>query len=283
MLSVTQGREVIPKLKQDVLRKMLTQGVRIDNRPLNAYRNLSIKVNVLRTADGSSLVSLGNTKVMAGVKVDIGKPFEDTPDEGALIVNLEVAPTASPNVEPGPPDENAVEMARVVDRAIRHSGFIDFKSLSIVSGKHAWFLWIDLYVLNHDGNLIDASTIAAVAALANTSLPKVELDPSGNILRIDKNIKTPLQVNMDKLPLTITYAKMENMIIVDPTSDEEELSDGIYVVGIAGNNIVAIQKVTGAFTKEEINGMIGNSINYYQRLKEIIISALQNPVSELKL
>lgn len=283
MLSVTQGREVVPRLKQDVMRKMLTQGLRIDNRPLNAYRSLNIKIGMLRTADGSSLVSLGNTKVMAGVKVDIGKPFEDTPDEGALIVNLEVSPTASPDVEPGPPDENAVEMARVVDRVIRHSGFIDFKSLSIVSGRHAWFLWVDLYVLNHDGNLIDTSTIAAVAALTNTTIPKVELDPAGNILKIDRNTRTPLQVNMDKLPLTITYAKMENILIVDPTSDEEELSDGIYVVGISGGNITAIQKVTGAFTKEEISSMINDSMNHYQRLREIVISSLRNPVSELKL
>ncbi|WP_069806497.1 exosome complex protein Rrp42 [Vulcanisaeta thermophila] len=283
MLSVTQGREVIPKLKQEALRKMATQGVRIDNRPLNAYRNLSIRVGVLRTADGSSLVSLGDTKVMAGVKVDVGKPFEDTPDEGALIVNLEISPTASPDVEPGPPDENAVEMARVVDRAIRHSGFIDFKSLSIVTGKHAWFLWVDLYVLNHDGNIIDASTIAAVTALASTSLPKVELDPSGNILRIDRTSRSPLKVNMDRMPLTITHAKMENMLIVDPTREEEELSDGIYVIGISGSNIVAIQKVTGAFTTDEINSMISNSLNQYQRLREAVMAALQNPVSELKL
>lgn len=283
MLSVTQGREVIPKLKQDVLKKMLTQGTRIDNRPLNALRNLSIKVGMLRTADGSSLVSLGNTKVIAGVKVDTGKPYEDTPDEGALIVNLEISPTASPDVEPGPPDENAVEMARVVDRAIRHSGFVDFKSLSIVSGRYAWFLWVDLYVLNHDGNIIDASTIAAVSALVNTSLPKVELDPAGNILRIDRSSKTPLQVNMDKLPLTITYTKIENMLIIDPTREEEELSDGIFVVGVSGGNIVAIQKIIGAFTKDEINNMISDSINQYQRLKEVVTTALRNPISELKL
>ncbi|ADN50225.1 exosome complex protein Rrp42 [Vulcanisaeta distributa] len=283
MLSVTQERGVIPKLKQDVMKKMIEQGVRIDNRGLNDYRELSIRVNVVKTADGSSLVSLGNTKVMAGVKVEVGKPFEDTPDEGALIVNLEIAPTASPDIEPGPPDENAIEIARVVDRAIRHSGFLDFKSLSIVTGKHAWFLWVDIYVLNHDGNLVDASTIAAVAALMNTALPKVELDPAGNILKIDRSARSPLRLNTDKLPLTITYVKIGNFLLVDPTREEEDLSDGVYITGIAGGNVVAIQKVTGAFTKDEINNIISNSVNQYVKLRNLIMNAMANPQTDLKL
>jgi len=272
MLSVTQERGVIPRLKQEIMKKMVEQGVRIDGRGLGSYRELSINMNVVKTADGSSIVSLGNTKVIAGVKVEVGKPFEDTPDEGALIVNLEIAPTASPDVEPGPPDENSIEIARIVDRAIRHSGFLDFKSLSIVTGKHAWFLWVDIYVLNHDGNLVDAATIAAVAALMSTTLPKVELDPAGNILRIDRSNRTQLSLNIDKMPLTITHVKMGNLIIIDPTREEEDLSDGMYVIGVAGGNVVAIQKVIGAFTRDEINYMINDSINQYLKLKDSIIN-----------
>ncbi|KUO81061.1 MAG: exosome complex protein Rrp42 [Vulcanisaeta sp.] len=283
MLSVTQERGVIPRLKQEIMKKMVEQGVRIDGRGLGSYRELSINVNVVKTADGSSIVSLGNTKVIAGVKVEVGKPFEDTPDEGALIVNLEIAPTASPDVEPGPPDENSIEIARIVDRAIRHSGFLDFKSLSIVTGKHAWFLWVDIYVLNHDGNLVDAATIAAVAALMSTTLPKVELDPAGNILRIDRSNRTQLSLNIDKMPLTITHVKMGNIIIIDPTREEENLSDGMYVIGVAGGNVVAIQKVIGAFTKDEINYMINDSINQYLKLKDSIINAMKNPSTELRL
>jgi exosome complex component RRP42 len=283
MLSVTQERGVIPRLKQEIMKKMVEQGVRIDGRGLGSYRELGINVNVVKTADGSSIVSLGNTKVIAGVKVEVGKPFEDTPDEGALIVNLEIAPTASPDVEPGPPDENSIEIARIVDRAIRHSGFLDFKSLSIVTGKHAWFLWVDIYVLNHDGNLVDAATIAAVAALMSTTLPKVELDPAGNILRIDRSNRTQLSLNIDKMPLTITHVKMGNIIIIDPTREEENLSDGMYVIGVAGGNVVAIQKVIGAFTKDEINYMINDSINQYLKLKDSIINAMKNPSTELRL
>jgi exosome complex component RRP42 len=283
MLSVTQERGVIPRLKQEIMKKMVEQGVRIDGRGLGSYRELSINVNVVKTADGSSIVSLGNTKVIAGVKVEVGKPFEDTPDEGALIVNLEIAPTASPDVEPGPPDENSIEIARIVDRAIRHSGFLDFKSLSIVTGKHAWFLWVDIYVLNHDGNLVDAATIAAVAALMSTTLPKVELDPAGNILRIDRSNRTQLSLNIDKMPLTITHVKMGNIIIIDPTREEEDLSDGMYVIGVAGGNVVAIQKVIGAFTRDEINYMINDSINQYLKLKDSIINAMKNPSTELRL
>ena len=51
MLSVTQERSVIPKLKQEVMKKMVEQGVRIDGRGLNDYRKLSISVGVVKTAD----------------------------------------------------------------------------------------------------------------------------------------------------------------------------------------------------------------------------------------
>ena len=33
---------------------------------------------------------------------------------------------------------------------------------------------MDLYVLNYDGNLFDAGTLAAMAALMNTKVPKFE-------------------------------------------------------------------------------------------------------------
>jgi len=76
---------------------------------------------------------------------------------------------------------------------------------------------------------------------------------------------------------------MGNIIIIDPTREEENLSDGMYVIGVAGGNVVAIQKVIGAFTKDEINYMINDSINQYLKLKDSIINAMKNPSTELRL
>jgi len=152
-ISITQQPEILPQLRRESIRRLIEEGKRSDGRTHLDFRNISIEVNTIKTADGSSIVRLGNTIVVAGVKVGVGTPYPDTPDEGALIVNLETPPLAAPGIEPGPPDENAIEIARIVDRTIRHSGFIDFKSLCIQTGKLAYILWVDIYVLNHDGIL----------------------------------------------------------------------------------------------------------------------------------
>jgi len=168
--------EIIPSLRRETLRRLISEGKRPDNRQLLSMRDLSIKVGVVKTADGSAIVNLGNTKVIAGIKFELGKPFEDTPNEGNLIVNLETPPLAAPTFEPGPPDENAIEIARVIDRALRHSNYIPLRDLVIIPGKSVYTMWIDIYVLNHDGNLIDSSMLAAVSAIANAQVPRAIID-----------------------------------------------------------------------------------------------------------
>lgn len=54
-------------------------------------------------------------------------------------------------------------------------GGLDLTQLSIVSGKTCWVLYVDALVLNMDGNVLDALSLAAKAALADTRVPKVWL------------------------------------------------------------------------------------------------------------
>src|SRR6266705_3404613 len=121
------------------------------------------------------MISRGKRIVLVGVKVQTGPPFPDTPDEGVLTVNAELVPLASPSFEAGPPSEEAIELARVVDRGIRESKAIDMKSLVLQKGKTVQVVYVDIYVLDHDGNLIDAASMAALAALINAKVPKMEM------------------------------------------------------------------------------------------------------------
>jgi ribosomal RNA-processing protein RRP42 (EC 3.1.13.-) len=122
------GKRFISYIRQSQIRRLVGSGVRIDGRTPHQLRDVSIRTNVVNTADGSAEALLGKTRVVAGVKVGLGQPFPDTPDEGVLIVNAEILPHASPYSEIGPPDETAIELARVVDRGIRHSGFVTSRS-----------------------------------------------------------------------------------------------------------------------------------------------------------
>ncbi|MEA3136496.1 MAG: exosome complex component, partial [Thermoplasmata archaeon] len=114
-------------IKKDFIRNLLKDGKREDGRGLLEQRPLSIHVGYVDRAQGSARVKLGNTQVVAGVKIQLEKPYPDTPNRGNFMTSAELNPIASPHFEPGPPRIEAIELARVTDRALRESGILDFE------------------------------------------------------------------------------------------------------------------------------------------------------------
>src|SRR3989338_4001903 len=105
----------------------LSEGKRFDSRKMLEHRDIKIELGISKKADGSARVKFGNTEVLAGVKMDVLKPYPDSQDAGVLTVTVELLPLASENFELGPPGIEAIELARIVDRGLRETGFIDFK------------------------------------------------------------------------------------------------------------------------------------------------------------
>ncbi len=235
------------RLKQ--IEQFIEKGKRLDDRGLRDYREIKIEQGLIERAEGSARVLLGQTEVLVGVKVETGEPFPDTPNEGVLTVNAELVPVASPTFEPGPPDENSIELARVVDRGIRESHAIDNEKLCIEPGKKVFVVFVDVYVLMHDGNLIDASAIAAMAALMNTKMPNYEIKDGE--LKIKQGY-VPLPVKSH--PVTVTIGKINNSLIVDPGLEEEQVMDSRISMAINDEgNICAVQKGgSGYFTPQQI-------------------------------
>jgi len=235
------------RLKQ--ISQLIEKGKRLDERGLHDYRDLKIEQGLIERAEGSARVLLGKTEVLVGVKVETGEPFPDTPNDGVQTVNAELVPIASPNFEPGPPDENSIELARIVDRGIRESKAIDTEKLCIEPGKKVFVVFIDVYVLNHDGNLIDASALAAMSALLNTKMPNYEIKDGE--LKIKQGY-TPLPLKNH--PITVTIGKIGNTLIVDPWAEEEQVMDSRLTMAFKDDgNICAIQKgLSGFFTPQQI-------------------------------
>jgi exosome complex component RRP42 len=240
---------LITKVRLKQIEQLLEKGKRLDERGLLDTREIKIEQGLIEKAEGSARVLLGKTEVLVGVKVETGEPFTDTPNEGVQTVNAELVPLASPNFEPGPPDENSIELARVVDRGIRESKAIDTEKLCIQPGKQVFVVFIDVYVLNHDGNLIDASAMAALAALMNTKMPNYEIK-DGELKIKQGYTQLPLRSH----PITVTVGKINNFLIVDPWLEEEQVMDSriTFAINDAGN-ICAIQKGgSGYFTPQQI-------------------------------
>ena len=240
---------LVTRVRIKQIEQLIEKGKRLDGRGVSDYREIKIEQGLIERAEGSARVLLGKTEVLVGVKVETGTPFPDTPNEGVLTVNAELVPLASPNFEPGPPDENSIELARIVDRGIRESKVIDTEKLCIEPGKKVFIVFVDIYVLNHDGNLIDASALAAVSALMNTKMSNYEIE-NGEV----KIKQGYTQLPMKNHPITVTLGKINNKLIVDPWLEEEQVMDSRLSIAINDEgNICAIQKgCSGYFTQQQI-------------------------------
>ena len=240
---------LITRVRLKQIEKMIEKAKRLDGRALGDYREIKIEQGLIEKAEGSARVLLGKTEVLVGTKVETGTPFPDTPNNGVLTVNAELVPLASPTFEPGPPDENSIELARIVDRGIRESEAIDTEKLCIEPGKKVFVVFVDVYVLNHDGNLIDASALAAVSALMNTKMPNYEVKDGEVVIK-----QGYTQLPMKSHPITVTLGKINGKLIVDPWLEEEQVMDSRLTMAFnEEGNICAIQKGgTGYFTQKQI-------------------------------
>ncbi len=261
---------VVETIKRNQLVEALAKGKRLDGRGLNEFRKLEMKTGVIEKANGSAMVSLGNTQVLAGVKVDKGVPFPDTPDKGLLIVGAEVLPMAAAYLEAGPPDENAIELARVVDRGVRESEMIDISSLCIKAGKWVYSVFVDVNILNVDGNLFDATSYAVVAALLTAKMPKFVME--GDQVK-DTGERVPLPVR--KVPVSVTVANINNTLVLDPTEEEEAVMDARITLDTDdGGDLCAGQKgEPGSFTPEQVvtaaEWSIARGKEIRQKIKEV--------------
>ena len=140
---------------------------------LDEYRSLLIDTGIIPKANGSARVRLGDTEVVTGVKIQPDKPFPDLGEKGIFICTAEILPLAHPDAEPGPPGEDIIELARVVDRGIRESGMIDLSQLVLEKDKSVIGVFSDNSVTDHDGNLFDACSYATTAAILSCKSSKM--------------------------------------------------------------------------------------------------------------
>lgn len=249
------------------LSKYLAKGIRYDGRKFLEYRKVTVEPGIAANADGSARVKIGETEVIAGVKMEIGTPYPDTPDKGSMMVNVELLPLSSPDFESGPPSEYAIELARVVDRGIRESEALDVRKLCIVEKEKAWIVVIDICTINDDGNLFDAISLATISAIKNTKFPAVDED-----YNLDYKNRTDKGVELKKTPIEVTVFKIGKDLIVDPSPDEEAMMDARLTVAVTEDNgLCALQKGgNDGLSVDEIMTMVNIAIEKSQELRKLL-------------
>lgn len=259
------------KLNQETIKKMAKDGERLDGRDLDEYREIQLETDYIpTTSQGSARVKIGDTDVVVGLSVEVEEPYSDRPESGTIVTNAELAPMASREFESGPPQEEGVELARVVDRGIRESEAIDLEELCIEEGEKVYTVFIDVHVLNDDGNLVDASALAAVASLQTGYLPPYD-EEEGTLDRDDESQDIPLT----KEPVTVTGRKIEDALMWDTTGEEEDALDARLTVTLTeDDNVVAMQKGgMQPYSQDEIKETMEEAKNQTEKLREVLQQA----------
>ncbi|MEM0129779.1 MAG: exosome complex protein Rrp42 [Thermoplasmata archaeon] len=244
---------------------LAARGKRLDGRGIDEYRPVTIEPGFVETADGSALARIGATAVLCGIKLEPGKPFPDTPNAGVLTTNAELVPLSNGIFEPGPPHPRAIEVSRVIDRAIRAAETIDLTKLCVAPGEKSWVCYTDIHVLDHSGNLMDAGMLAALAALTHTTMPNRRFGLG--------DADRPLAI--EHYPIECTFVRLGDAIVVDPTFEEEQGAQGRLTVATdESGRVVAMQKgLIGAFSPDDVKAVVERAFAHGDRLRAIVREA----------
>jgi exosome complex component RRP42 len=259
-------KRVISTIERNYIKNNLKKEERVDGRGLWDYRKFEIIPDIVSSAEGSADVTLGDTRIITGLKYEIGEPFPDNPNDGVCTIMAELLPLASPLFERGPPDEQSIELARVVDRGIRHADCVQTKKLCIRENKLAYILFVDMYVINYGGNMIDCGTVSVLTTLISSHIPEGKWSEENGLEWTGKYLTGQNIVN--ELPLVTTYAKIDNVIFLDPNLVEELVSDGRMSISVTSDKITSIQKSgTATFSLDEIKMLCRKSLEIGQKVR----------------
>lgn len=184
------------------------------------------------------------------------------------MMNAELLPLAYADYETGPPSPESVELARVVDRGIRAGNSVDLPSLALEDGK-VWSVFVDLYVLNYGGNLFDASGLAAMAALANTRMPKYE---NGAVIREERDKR----MKVENIVTYTTFGKVNDYLLLDMNINEEDIASARLTIATDDSQIRAMQKgMNGSFSTSEVEELIDVSFEKHKELSKIVEKSME--------
>ncbi|TMW62081.1 hypothetical protein Poli38472_009574 [Pythium oligandrum] len=260
MSMVDQSAGVALSFDSDVYRKLfpreyvnkcIENNVRPDSRLLEATRPVHIQTNVVKTAASSSLVKIGNTSVMTAVKLTVGTPAVATPDQGEIAIQVHLTPLCSTRFNLGRPSEETQSIGSQLTRIITGSRVVEMSDLSIERGKSAWKLMVDVYGVDHDGNIHDAALLSVIAALKTLQLPAVTINESDHVVSIQPDGEL-MPLKIQHTVYSTTFGILNNRVIVDPTNEEELLASALFTITYNSNaQLAGVHKPGGSILEPQ--------------------------------
>ena len=114
-----QDAETLQRLHpKEYLSRFLARGVRPDGRPFNVCRRVAVTAGSVSSADGSAMVRIGKTSVVAGVQCLVTYPTQAAPKEGFLNIGVSLSAICSPRYHAKRPSDEAAALAEFLTRTV---------------------------------------------------------------------------------------------------------------------------------------------------------------------
>ncbi|XP_026883092.1 exosome complex component RRP42 isoform X1 [Electrophorus electricus] len=223
--------------------------LRVDGRGCEDYRHMEIETDVVSNTDGSAKVRMGHTDVLVGIKAELRRPRPNVPDEGYLEFFVDCSANATPEFEGRGGEELGVELSNTLYKVFNSHRSLDLRSLCVCPGEHCWVLYVDVLLLQCDGNLFDAMSIAIKAALFNTRIPKVRVledEEGGKEIELSDDPYDCLRLRVDNIPCIVTLCKVGHRHVVDATLQEKACSAASLLVAVTPRGAVTCVRKLGA-------------------------------------
>ncbi len=124
---------------------------------------------------------------------------------------------------------------------------------------------IDIVTINDEGNLIDASSLAALAALKNAVFPKLDGE------NIDYKSKTTKKLPLTNEPISVTVCKIGSNFIVDPLTTEEKIIDARLTIASTDKKLCSLQKGGNVpISIEDIDKMVEIGMKTADDLRKVL-------------
>ncbi|XP_077983852.1 exosome complex component RRP45-like isoform X2 [Glandiceps talaboti] len=263
-------------IEKDFVLNCIRNGKRLDGRQPYDIRHVKVSFGKDR---GCCEVQLGDTRVLCQVSCEIVEPRQNRPTEGGIYFNVELSPMASPTFEVGRQSEFAVEITRLLERTVRDSRAIDTESLCIIAGEKVWEIRVDVHVLNHDGNIIDCVSMAAISGLSHFRRPDVSV--VGEEVQVHSaEDKDPVPLSVHHLPVSVTFTYFDQgkFLLVDPTHLEERVMDGNMIITMNVHREICAVQMSGdmLLVKDQILRCTQIAVVKVSELVDVIKKALEN-------
>jgi exosome complex component RRP41 len=148
---------------------ILDDGKRLDGRKPDELRPMKMEIGVLKNADGSSLVQVGNTKILAAVygPREMHPRHLALPNRAVLRVRYHMTPFSTDERKNPAPSRREIELSKVIREALESTILVEEFPRSSID--------IFMEVIQADAGTRLASLMAASLAVVDAGIPVKDL------------------------------------------------------------------------------------------------------------